>query len=99
MLLLKDVESYFLSELKNCLQEYPDIDPADHIYTIADRNIPVYHTNLLSIASMNLWFAVQEPCIPANTAIQAISYNLYEHLVALGYETLNELQKTSQKEE
>lgn len=56
---------------------------SDLIYAVADRHIPIYYADLLELASLSLWLAVEEPQIPAKTAVQAISYNLYDHLVEL----------------
>lgn len=82
MLLLNDIEHDFLAELVECLNLNGD-EPSDIIHEVADSHIPIYYIDLLSIAQCNLWLAVEKPEIPAETAVQAISYNLYDHLVEL----------------
>lgn len=82
MLLLKDIEHYFINELNEYLKE-EDTDVSDIIYEVAEHNIPVYYTELLHLASMNLWLAIEEPDIPVNNAMQVIHYNLNQHLIEL----------------
>ena len=90
-MLLDDIEHDFLSELESELAKNDVRDIWDTIHEIADRHIPIWYVDLLSLASFNLWLAVDEPELKASNAVQSIQYNLYDHLVTLGYEKHREL--------
>lgn len=90
IMFLLDIEYYFLEDLKIAIKDKQYDDITRWLYEIAGQSIPVFYGNLLEIAQYNLWLAVEEPELPIKFAVQAIECNLYDHLVEIGYEYLEE---------
>ncbi len=80
---LNELKQKFLTELVARLNMNNGDEPSDIIHEVAESHIPIYYFDLLSVARCDLWLAVEKPEIPAETAVQAISYNLYDYLVEL----------------
>ncbi len=90
IMLLSDVEYYFLQDLKIAIKDNQYDDITEWLYEIVDWSVPVFYVDLLEVAQSSLWLAIDEPQTPVKSAIQAIQSNLYDHLVTVGYEYLEE---------
>ena len=75
--------------------------PEDILHETADSHIPVYTSDLLEVALDDLTLAAREPEILAfdgqATAVNAIAGNLYDDLLELGYQWLEEQKQTNRK--
>ena len=57
--LLKDAQKEYLERRKN----YPDEDPSDVAYEVADSNVPIYTADLMRLAAEDIDLATREPDI------------------------------------
>ena len=97
-LTLHQLEENLSSELEDDKNEILSSEYShDRITEIVDGCIPIYHSELLEMASNNTEMATNEPEIMAfdghNTPINAIAGNIYQHLQEKAYKWLDDAQK------
>ena len=100
--IITDAREELRERVKN---EQVDLDePHDVIHEIADGSVPVYHHDLLKIASENNDMATNEPEIgPAfdgsPTPVNIIAANVFEAIYAGLWEEVREIQEEREEAE
>ncbi len=86
----------FLEGLEDCKNEILECTyPEDSIHERADSYVPVYNYELLQLASDDLWLGYPSESgltSGCEDAYKIISMNIYEHLLCIGHEWLEQAQ-------
>ena len=86
---LDNAEDSFKEAIKYEVEQDNDIDgDSDEVYDmmceIADSEVPIYYSDILSVAQSHVGLATEEPEMESKTAIGCITSNIYamiwEHL-------------------
>lgn len=88
---LYEVENGFLDELEERLSDPWDEYCSDIIHELADSWVPVYTFDSLKLAEDDLWLAVTEPEIECKNPLEGLNWNIYQHLLDLGYELADKM--------
>jgi hypothetical protein len=96
------IEKGALEHLKELLKDEPQYE-SDVIHEIADSHCPIYYSDILQLAADNIFLATTESDIgPAfdgsPTPINIITANIYEHIISVLYEHLEELKEEIEEE-
>ena len=99
--LLADFRDTLETDKDNILESsYPE----DVLHEYADSAVPIYTADLMELAANNIDLATDEPeCGPAfdgaPTPVNIVAANVYEALIAEGYDWLREVQDESEEED
>lgn len=100
---LRDIEQSATEDLRdrwvNYRDEFTDGEPHDVIHEIADGHVPVYHSDLLTLAAQDNSLATDEPELgPAfdgtATPVNIIAANVYEAITAALWEAWREIENS-----
>jgi hypothetical protein len=96
-LTMHQLEKDFLEDLEECKTEILEATcPEDSVHERADSWVPVYNYNRLQLACDDLCLGYPSEngfTKEFDNAYDIIGYNIYEHLLNIGYEWLEHAQK------
>jgi len=101
---LRQLQRDAFEELKESLENYPDQDPYDTIFEIADSSVPVYTHELMKLAAEDITLATAEPELgPAfdgsPTPVNIVAANVFEAIHNYLHENIGLLNDEMEEED